>query len=70
MENPSQPSRIASAQAITSWIERLAAKLDALFPSVTVEPPPGVIDDGARFYGDGKRKPDFVEEDDRGLGRK
>jgi hypothetical protein len=50
-------------------IERLAAKLDALFPSVTVEPHPGGIDDGSRFYGDGRRKPDFVEEDDQGWGR-
>jgi len=65
-----QQSTASASATIKAAIERIAAALDPLFPSLHMAPPPDGIEDGSRYYGEGKRKPDFVEEDDRGWGGK
>jgi len=64
------PVRIASAaetteQRVRAFIERLAATLDTVFPSVVIESGAPPIDEPASAY-DARPKPDFVKADDEG----
>lgn len=65
MQNPTD-SALARIRAL---IELIIKTLDPDYPSVIIEPPPVLDDDGARYYGEGRRKPDFVEQDDAGWQR-